>query len=286
MIFRRGVHRRKKPSEKEDEFVVKATSLSESADGDEAPKAISQTLELGILVGFGIFLISTSICTISRGPGRISLDWTTRISLVLGVARRERFVGSSQSGIDSLGNRLSSLERALDENSHDLAVQSGRIANNDSAGSLCCPSTEFLSPKFWRRTEGRSSSIPKSSYSGMSKALAKLPREEEIAVPEALIQLPLLLVLIQWFEEHRLQAYQNFTSCRHIKDLEAVLHEVRSSTNTKEESHQMQFDAPSTTTNDMNNNDQLELKAMVDVIATKAHEMALAKENDELRAKI
>uniref|UniRef100_A0A803MF59 Uncharacterized protein n=1 Tax=Chenopodium quinoa TaxID=63459 RepID=A0A803MF59_CHEQI len=78
----------------------------------------------------------------------------------------------------------------------------------------------------------------------------------------------------------------NMSKKRHIKELEAELHEVRSSTNTKEESHQMQFDAPSTTTNDMNNNDQLELKAMVDVIAAEAHEMALAKENDELRAKI
>ncbi|XP_021720602.1 kinesin-like protein KIN-12E isoform X2 [Chenopodium quinoa] len=81
---------------------------------------------------------------------------------------------------------------------------------------------------------------------------------------------------------------------RHIKDLEAELQEVRSSINTKEESHQMQADATSTTTNDMNNNDQQELKAMVDVIAAasqreaEAHEMAiiLAKENDELRAKI
>ncbi|XP_021718921.1 triose phosphate/phosphate translocator, non-green plastid, chloroplastic-like [Chenopodium quinoa] len=41
----------KKPSEKEDELVVKATSLPESADADEAPKAISRTLELGILFG-------------------------------------------------------------------------------------------------------------------------------------------------------------------------------------------------------------------------------------------
>lgn len=36
----------------EDEFVVKATSLPESADSDEAPKAaLSRTLELGILFG-------------------------------------------------------------------------------------------------------------------------------------------------------------------------------------------------------------------------------------------
>ncbi|KAL2904193.1 TORTIFOLIA1-like protein 4 [Bienertia sinuspersici] len=78
----------------------------------------------------------------------------------------QRFMGNSQSGIDSLETRVSGLERALDEISHDLGVQSGRITNNnDSVGSTCCPSTEFLSPKFWRRTEGRSS-ISKSSYSG------------------------------------------------------------------------------------------------------------------------
>lgn len=80
---------------------------------------------------------------------------------------------------------------------------------------------------------------------------------------------------------------------RHIKDLEAELEEVRSSKDTKEESQKLQVDAPTTRT-DINNNDQLELKAMVDVIAAasqreaEAHEMAitLAKENDELRAKI
>lgn len=79
----------------------------------------------------------------------------------------QRFMGNSQSGIDSLETRVSGLEKALDEISRDLAVQSGRITNNDSAGSTCCPSTEFLSPKFWRRTEIRSSSISKSLTGSM-----------------------------------------------------------------------------------------------------------------------
>lgn len=51
------------------------------------------------------------------------------------------------------------LEIALDEISRNLALSSGRMANNDPASSACCrlPGTEFLSPKFWRKTEGRNS---------------------------------------------------------------------------------------------------------------------------------
>ncbi|CAO2829168.1 unnamed protein product [Amaranthus hypochondriacus] len=77
----------------------------------------------------------------------------------------QRFMGNSQSGIDSLETRVTGLERVLGEISHDLAIQSGKISNNDLAGSTCCPSTEFLSPKFWRRTEGRPT-ISKSSHLG------------------------------------------------------------------------------------------------------------------------
>ncbi|KAK9750912.1 hypothetical protein RND81_02G229000 [Saponaria officinalis] len=77
----------------------------------------------------------------------------------------QRFMGNSQNGIDSLETRVSGLEKALDVISHDLAVQTGRISNNGSASSTCCPSTEFLSPKFWRRTDGKSSNS-KPSFSG------------------------------------------------------------------------------------------------------------------------
>ena len=77
----------------------------------------------------------------------------------------QKFMGESQSGIDSLEMRVSGLETALDEISNDLAVQSGRIQSNGPAGTTCCTSTEFLSRKFWRRAEGRSSSS-KSSNSG------------------------------------------------------------------------------------------------------------------------
>ncbi|KAJ4836780.1 hypothetical protein Tsubulata_013603 [Turnera subulata] len=67
----------------------------------------------------------------------------------------QRFMGSSQSGINSLESRVHGLEMALDEISYDLALSSGRIPNIDSAENTCCklPGTEFLSPKFWRKTD-------------------------------------------------------------------------------------------------------------------------------------
>ncbi|KAK8971877.1 hypothetical protein V6N11_075702 [Hibiscus sabdariffa] len=69
----------------------------------------------------------------------------------------QKFIGSSQSGINSLETRVSGLEMALDEISYDLAISSGRILNTDSPDNTCCklPGTEFLSPKFWRKSEGR-----------------------------------------------------------------------------------------------------------------------------------
>ncbi|KAF3431353.1 hypothetical protein FNV43_RR26084 [Rhamnella rubrinervis] len=69
----------------------------------------------------------------------------------------QRFIGSSQSGLNSLETRVHGLEMALDEISYDLALSTGRIPNTDSAENTCCklPGAEFLSSKFWRRTEGR-----------------------------------------------------------------------------------------------------------------------------------
>ncbi|TYH73961.1 hypothetical protein ES332_D05G365400v1 [Gossypium tomentosum] len=67
----------------------------------------------------------------------------------------QKFIGSSQSGINSLETRMNGLEMALDEISYDLSLSNGRIPNMDSADKRCCklPGTEFLSPKFWRKTE-------------------------------------------------------------------------------------------------------------------------------------
>lgn len=69
----------------------------------------------------------------------------------------QRFIGSSQSGLNSLETRVHGLEMALDEISYDLALTSGRIPITDSAENTCCklPGAEFLSSKFWRRTDGR-----------------------------------------------------------------------------------------------------------------------------------
>ncbi|KAK3027877.1 hypothetical protein RJ639_041511 [Escallonia herrerae] len=69
----------------------------------------------------------------------------------------QRYMGSSQSGINSLATRVNGLEKALDDISYELAVSTGRISNTDSAGNSCCMlrGAEFLSPKFWRRAEGQ-----------------------------------------------------------------------------------------------------------------------------------
>lgn len=73
----------------------------------------------------------------------------------------QKFIGSSQIGIHSLETRVHGLELALEKISHDLAVSSGRFPSNDSSAKTCCslPGAEFLSSKFWRRTEGRSSKL-------------------------------------------------------------------------------------------------------------------------------
>ncbi|MED6136697.1 hypothetical protein PIB30_058171 [Stylosanthes scabra] len=72
----------------------------------------------------------------------------------------QRFIGSSQSGLNSLETRVNGLEMALDEISYDLAVSSGRIPNTDATEDMCCklPGSDFLSSKFWKKTESRFSS--------------------------------------------------------------------------------------------------------------------------------
>ncbi|KAJ0257738.1 TORTIFOLIA1-like protein 4 [Hirschfeldia incana] len=70
----------------------------------------------------------------------------------------QKFMGSSQSGIQSLESRVSGLEMALDEISCDLAVSNGRVPKTSSCGGEGCsklPGTEYLSPKFWRKNEER-----------------------------------------------------------------------------------------------------------------------------------
>ncbi|KAF6141114.1 hypothetical protein GIB67_006559 [Kingdonia uniflora] len=68
----------------------------------------------------------------------------------------QRFMGSSQTGMQSLETRVHDLELALDEICYDLAISTGRMSNANTTGNSCCmiPGTDILSSNFWRRTEG------------------------------------------------------------------------------------------------------------------------------------
>ncbi|KAK9278422.1 hypothetical protein L1049_027987 [Liquidambar formosana] len=80
----------------------------------------------------------------------------------------QRFIGNSQNGMRSLETRVHGLEQALDEISFDLAVSNGRMKNTESAATTCCmlPGADFLSSKFWRKTEGRYTTSRFSSSGG------------------------------------------------------------------------------------------------------------------------
>ncbi|KAG4207598.1 hypothetical protein ERO13_A03G076200v2 [Gossypium hirsutum] len=64
----------------------------------------------------------------------------------------QRFICSSQNGMNSLETRVHGLELALDEISYDLAVSTGRMST--SSRTTCCllPAAGFLRSKFWRKT--------------------------------------------------------------------------------------------------------------------------------------
>ncbi|KAK6924905.1 HEAT repeat, partial [Dillenia turbinata] len=80
----------------------------------------------------------------------------------------QKFMGSSQNGMQSLETRVQGLEMALDEISFDLAMTSGRMSNAESAVTTCCifPGADFLSSKLRRRAEGRHSVSRFSSFGG------------------------------------------------------------------------------------------------------------------------
>ncbi|KAL3501266.1 hypothetical protein ACH5RR_035715 [Cinchona calisaya] len=67
----------------------------------------------------------------------------------------QRFIGHSQNGMNLLAKRVNGLEKALDEMSQDLVISSRRVSDTGAAGNTCCmlPGAEFLSPKFWRKSE-------------------------------------------------------------------------------------------------------------------------------------
>ncbi|KAK1376519.1 putative MT-associated protein TORTIFOLIA1/SPIRAL2 [Heracleum sosnowskyi] len=94
----------------------------------------------------------------------------------------QRYIGSSQSGMNSLETRVNGLEMALDEISQNVAVSSGNVSDTDSSGNNCCmlPRAEFLSPKFWKKTEGQYSSS-RVSFSGrkqLAYVVSGLPNKD------------------------------------------------------------------------------------------------------------
>ncbi|GAB4845589.1 hypothetical protein Ancab_038991 [Ancistrocladus abbreviatus] len=70
----------------------------------------------------------------------------------------QKFIGSSQDGMQSLETRVHGLELALDDISYDLAVSAASMSNSEPMRASCCllPGSDFLSSKFWRRTENPS----------------------------------------------------------------------------------------------------------------------------------
>ncbi|XP_022775442.1 TORTIFOLIA1-like protein 3 [Durio zibethinus] len=67
----------------------------------------------------------------------------------------QRFICSSQTGMNSLETRVHGLELALDEISHDLAVSTGSMSTSSSTTCCLLPAAGFLSSKFWRKTHGQ-----------------------------------------------------------------------------------------------------------------------------------
>ncbi|KAH1098385.1 hypothetical protein J1N35_015306 [Gossypium stocksii] len=116
-----------------DEENLDVTDKNAALDVDENPKDIED------------------LCLIREQLAQIEDQQSNLLNLL------QKFIGSSQSGINSLETRVKGLEMALDEISYDLAISSGRILNMDSTDNTCCklPGAEFLSPKFWRKTESR-----------------------------------------------------------------------------------------------------------------------------------
>ncbi|KAK2409032.1 TORTIFOLIA1 protein [Trifolium repens] len=87
----------------------------------------------------------------------------------------QKFIGSSQNGMRSLETRVHGLELALDDISYDLAVSNGRMTNSNVPRNSCCllPGAEFLSSKFWRKSQGQYSS-PRFSRRGGAPSLAAM----------------------------------------------------------------------------------------------------------------
>ncbi|XP_031282392.1 TORTIFOLIA1-like protein 4 [Pistacia vera] len=137
----------------------------------------------------------------------------------------QRFIGSSQSGMNSLETRVHGLEMALDEISYDLALSSGRIPNKEYAENTCCklPGAEFLSSKFWRRTEGRFSTSRLSSSGNMEcfRAIHNAADTETYNIDNQKLQHPHGggYILNSLSDVHDLRENSGFHSNRTVKNI-------------------------------------------------------------------
>lgn len=88
----------------------------------------------------------------------------------------------------ALETRVHGLELALDEISYDLALSSGRMTKAESSSTTCCmlPGADFLSSKFWRKTESRYSASRYSTSSGTPSVAAMRYRADNNGNAETL----------------------------------------------------------------------------------------------------
>ncbi|KAK3038624.1 hypothetical protein RJ639_027287, partial [Escallonia herrerae] len=139
----------------------------------------------------------------------------------------QRYMGSSQSGINSLATRVNGLEKALDDISYELAVSTGRISDTDSAGNSCCmlPGAEFLSPKFWRRAEGqystsrfsfsRSNQSPTSMQSMSDKEAMLEPKNPKVQQQDVFGYVGNQQGVLRWDVRGNLEPFSN-RSTKHV----------------------------------------------------------------------
>ncbi|XP_019055075.1 PREDICTED: microtubule-associated protein TORTIFOLIA1-like [Nelumbo nucifera] len=133
-------------------------------EGSESTIVVSNTTE----DIYGNHKDNEDLCLIRKQLVQIENQQSSLLDLL------QKFIGSSQSGMRSLETRVHGLEMALDEISYDLAVSTGRMSKTDTAGNTCCmlPGAEFLSSRFWKRTDSRCSTSRFSSSGGTSSLAA------------------------------------------------------------------------------------------------------------------
>ncbi|KAF6150104.1 hypothetical protein GIB67_035714 [Kingdonia uniflora] len=150
-------NRRQKPETKRALFDNKAHRFGGSRSGSRVvPVHKEEIIESTVLVSNTIEEVyvnqknSEDLSLIRTQLGQIENQQSSLLDLL------QRFMGSSQTGMQSLETRVHGLELALDEICYDLAISTGRMSNADTTRNSCCmiPGADFLSSKFWRRTEG------------------------------------------------------------------------------------------------------------------------------------